>query len=60
MQHRASDTSPWRRVNNTKMGSNVLRKLHVPLPREGSRAPPELSHLRNEARLQPLKGAAPS
>lgn len=34
------------------MGCNILRKLHVPLPGEGSTAPPELSHLRNEAGLR--------
>lgn len=34
------------------MGCNILRKLHVPLPGEGSPAPPELSPLRNEARLR--------
>lgn len=42
----------FKKVNNVKMGLNILRKLYVPLAREGGTAPPELNHLRNEARLR--------
>lgn len=64
MQQRTLNTSPWRRVNKVRI-FNILRKLYVPLPREGNTALPEVSlrnHLRNDARMSPglqsLKGAA--